>query len=1519
MKLPFKASFISTCLYLALSSANETSAACNISQPTTGQSVICDTAAPNPGTTPVVGATGSSGVSLNNTAGSVLNVGNAAAVSLGAGSTLINGGQLTGTTGILLREGSSVVDNRGAIVGTSGAGVQFNGNGNNTLINSGSVRGVAGGNAVVFGNGNDTLNMTGGTLTGNVDQGNGADKTLISGGTITESLLQGNGIDDFVMTGGTLGSLFQGDNRDTFTLSGGNIVNAFEDGDVATMTGGRIGRVNMRLDNNIFRMSGGEIAGNLVTGLGNDLIIVSGTSVIGGSISVSGGTDSVTMTGGTLRGEIRMSTGNDLFHWEGGSIFGSVLMEADNDRIEFTRLDAATAATSPLIDGGTGDDRLVMTNSQYVYSDAHVLRGIEHIDLVDGSLLTLDNKLLPLGDAGNDGLNTGYTLDTGSTLAIVGRSDTTLRSHLGGSGTVVADTGGNAFGFDDNNAADNFAGTVELRNSRFDLSGVNTLAMSQATLKAAAGSITTVGSGTQTIGGLAFDGGTVDFGRLAPGDRMAANTLQTRRELNLGGSGTVRVGVDGMLNTPSVNADNVPLLAQDDGSTQVKLAASNGTVTGNASGLVLTRADGSLVTDALTVGILQDGASAAQGIWDWRLSAGEAQDGLYIAYALKQVNLEGTGDTALVLNSEGATGNAADLGAKVTGSGDVAIENAANGTVSLSNRDNDYTGTTYLRTGQLLMNNDRVLGNTALLQMAAATTLDMNGYSQGVGRIAIAESSQVDLNGGSLVINQGGRIAGRLLGEGMLTLNNGILDINGDNSALMATTHIQNGATVNLDNAAGLGRGDIDNAGRLAFNGARGQLINRLGNNGDVALNDSQMILAADNRAFGGSFSIDETSLLTAAEAGQLGSATVYDKGSLNLATDTDWTLNNTVTGSGNLAKQGIGVVTLTAASAAYTGKTQINQGGLVLGNRRQPLTLATSEVNIDQGFLAANGAVAGDVNNRSLLRVGSEPASAADALFPVTALATLRAVSPLVVSANNDALTVGGNLVNSGVVQLGQTGSALRPGNALTVNGNYQGNNGRILFNTALGDDNSATDRLSILGDTGGTSYVSVLNAGGSGARTLNGIELIEVGGNSNGQFLQEGRIVAGAYDYRLTRGAGSNQANWYLTNSASTPPGQIPPTPPDSPNLPPTPEDPLSPPADPTLPPLDPLLPVPENPASPALAGGDSDIMLRPEAGSYLENLAAANTMFNTRLHDRLGETQYTDALTGEKQVTSLWLRQVGTHHNGRSTVGSLNTQSNQYVVMLGGDVAQWSGDGQDRVHLGLMAGYGNNQSHTRSQNTGTTSKGQVNGYSVGIYGTWFANNAQKTGVYVDSWAQYSGFKNTVSGEGLPEEHYHSRGVSASLESGYTWKIGQFLTRQQSLETVYVQPQAQIVWMGVKADDHTESNGTQVTRDDNANVQTRLGTRLFMKGHSKGDDGKNRDFQPFVEVNWLHNSRAFSTRLNGLTVSQDGARNIGEVRTGVEGQLSQNLTAWGNVGQQIGDAGYSNTDAMLGIKYLW
>ncbi|MCV5454652.1 autotransporter outer membrane beta-barrel domain-containing protein [Escherichia coli] len=46
---------------------------------------------------------------------------------------------------------------------------------------------------------------------------------------------------------------------------------------------------------------------------------------------------------------------------------------------------------------------------------------------------------------------------------------------------------------------------------------------------------------------------------------------------------------------------------------------------------------------------------------------------------------------------------------------------------------------------------------------------------------------------------------------------------------------------------------------------------------------------------------------------------------------------------------------------------------------------------------------------------------------------------------------------------------------------------------------------------------------------------------------------------------------------------------------------------------------------------------------------------------------------------------------------------------------------------------------------------------------------------------------------------------------------------------------------------------------------------------------------------------------------------RTLGEVRTGVEAKVNNNLSLWGNVGVQLGDKGYSDTQGMLGVKYSW
>ncbi|XNM80817.1 autotransporter outer membrane beta-barrel domain-containing protein [Escherichia coli] len=41
------------------------------------------------------------------------------------------------------------------------------------------------------------------------------------------------------------------------------------------------------------------------------------------------------------------------------------------------------------------------------------------------------------------------------------------------------------------------------------------------------------------------------------------------------------------------------------------------------------------------------------------------------------------------------------------------------------------------------------------------------------------------------------------------------------------------------------------------------------------------------------------------------------------------------------------------------------------------------------------------------------------------------------------------------------------------------------------------------------------------------------------------------------------------------------------------------------------------------------------------------------------------------------------------------------------------------------------------------------RISGYSAGLYATWYQNDANKTGAYVDSWALYNWFDNSVSSD--------------------------------------------------------------------------------------------------------------------------------------------------------------------------
>lgn len=1107
--------------------------------------------------------------------------------------------------------------------------------------------------------------------------------------------------------------------------------------------------------------------------------------------------DFTNAAGGSLSGAVNLLAGNNTVTLAHGSQAASVFTTGTGDD-QFNLQDITANENATLfdvLDGGQGNDALNLNHSVYTLPDSSKIKGIENVYLADRSRFTLDHASLDLTAAGS-----AWNIDSTSQLIITDDNAMNFASHLAGTGLVTVDLGSdaNAFAFTANNATDRFTGKVELTHSQFVLDGTttqNNQALSDATLGLGNASITVVSKGLQQIGSLSFDGGMMNVDTDTLGRSRSEAFLMTSNDLNIGGRGVVKVLTNDVMNARALPPDTLALTMQDDANPILKLAGSLGTVSGYGSNLDLLKADGTTMSDPTYSDVIQKGQVAANATFDFGLTSGASDDGLYINYGLKKLNLVTSGADALVINANGASGASADLAARVTGGGDLTIAAGSGHTVSLSNMRNDYTGVTFVHSGTLRAESDNILGNTSELRQAGDARVDLNGYSQTAGRFNTDAGAVTDFNGGSLTTLNGGTVSGTLTGAGELIVNNGILTVSTANTGMTASTTLRQGAEVAINETSGIGSGDIFNSGLLSLNGAQGVMANN-------------------------------------------------------------------ITGSGDLHKNGAGLVALTRASAQYTGHTDITGGGLQLGDRATNVLLASDTVNVAQGAAFGGfGGTAGDVNNAGAFSLG-------DLSSPLTG--------------DPQTFMVGNNLTNSGFITLSQPGTSTA-GNILQVKGDYTGNGGTLRLNTQLGDDNSLTDKMVIEGSTRGTTTVSVSNAGGHGATVINGIEIISVGGSSDGEFTKQGRIVAGAYDYDLVKKGG----NWYLTNNGE----------------------------------------VPDNADN--AAGGDTPFSggdaadnaaslqpaanIRPEAKAYASNLAAANNMFSMTLHDRLGETHYVDPFTGEEKVTSLWLRQVGGHQRSHDDSGQNNTQANRYVAQLGGDIAQWSRSGEDRYHFGVMGGYASQHSNTRNHHTGYSADGSVHGYSAGIYGTWFENNDEKTGGYVDSWALYNRFDNGVSTKDVGSESYRSGGVTASVESGYTWKTGE----KNDHESYYLQPQAQLTWMGVKADDHQEANGTHVQSTGDGNLQLRLGMRAFIKSmDAKSQDGKDRVFEPFVEVNWLHNTHDFGASLDGVNVKEAGARNVGELKTGVEAKLNDTVNLWVDVAQQIGDEGYSDTRAIVGVK---
>ncbi|MCO4318102.1 autotransporter outer membrane beta-barrel domain-containing protein [Phyllobacterium sp. 21LDTY02-6] len=431
----------------------------------------------------------------------------------------------------------------------------------------------------------------------------------------------------------------------------------------------------------------------------------------------------------------------------------------------------------------------------------------------------------------------------------------------------------------------------------------------------------------------------------------------------------------------------------------------------------------------------------------------------------------------------------ADFGARDRWKNDISgpggLTKRGPGTLELSGN-NSYSGSTTIERGALRISSDSNLG-------AAAAQLDMkDGGLEARGNFSMGRNIAIETTG-LFDVSRTDRLdlTGAVTGAGTLIKSGGGVLHLGNTGNKYAATIVRGGT---LEGAAGSIAGDIANAGTVIFEQSGNAIFG-----GDITAIDGaqtgkivkkqagKMVKkgVADLALEGSSaldWSIEQGKLL--ADAGRFhGNVQIGAAATLQMDQKQASVYSGRIAGAGSFVKHGQGALLLDGDSSGFKGDTLIAGGSLLVGDPAKPAVLGGR-------LKIAEGAVLGGSGQVGSIRL--------------------------------------------------ERGAMIAPGNSigtLTIAGDLDSRDGVVLLETALSGDDSATDRLIVRGNTSGSSTVRVSNAGGMGARTTEGIEIIAIDGASEGIFALEGDyVVAGAYTYRLHKNnaSGTDPKDWYLRSAA-------------------------------------------------------------------------------------------------------------------------------------------------------------------------------------------------------------------------------------------------------------------------------------------------------------------------------------------------------------------------------------------------
>ncbi|EJU1607899.1 fibronectin-binding autotransporter adhesin ShdA [Salmonella enterica] len=1215
-------------------------------------------------------------------------------------------------------------------------------------------------------------------------------------------------------------------------------------------------------NNGVLQVGEGELK-NTLSGTGSLVKIGTGELTLNGDNDYSGGT---TIDDGVLIADNADSLGT-------GAVANNGVLQVGEGELKNT-----LSGTGSLVKIGTGELAL---NGDNDYS------GGTTID--DGVLIADNADLLGTGAVANSGvLKVGEgelenTLSGTGSLVKTGTGELTLSGDNDYSGGTTIDDGVLIADNADSLGTGAVANNGELQVGEGELE--NTLSGSGSLVKTGTGELTLNGDNSYS-GGTTITGGTLiaaNVNALGGGDVDNAGTLKldAEGEFNLANVTTQSGATTELSKGTTLNVDS--LTQQADSTLNIDLSKTNGESAITADSVSLAGAlnitgignvTDSWTPEAYTYTLIDSDSAITTDFNDLTVAGMNSED-------VDFLTIDGKVDEA--------DNTHYDLTASLSWYAD--RDNAttdAHGTFTLSDPDGSF--------------------NVAATLTDVDDTLDpgsrWDGKSltkEGAGTLIL--SGDNDYSGGT-TINEGTLVAASTtaLGTGLVDNNATlVLDVDGEVSAVGGiTTH--SGATTQLALGTSLDLGDS-------------ALIQQDGSTLNVELNSDsvQPLITGGSATLGGDLVVSDASLQARASDAEFQSFKLMDMDSdisgdftslkMNLTDQPDYL---TVTGTINpedaseyLLTEGLSWnATATSATPAH-GTFTLGAGDSfevtsVLGDKTGngdwdgksltklgagKLTLSgantyTGDTNVQEGtlWLAGDGTI-GEVGSQQAVNVASDATFGGSNGTTVNGKVTNEGTLVFGDSEETGAIfTLNGDLINMGTMTSGSSSST--PGNTLYVDGDYTGNGGSLYLNTVLGDDDSATDKLVITGDASGTTDLYI-NGIGDGAQTTNGIEVVDVGGVSTSDaFELKNEVNAGLYTYRLYWNESDN--DWYLASKAQS-------------------DDDDSGGDDSDV-----------TPSDGGDDGGDVAPQYRADIGAYMGNQWMARNLQMQTLYDREG-SQYRNA------DGSVWARFKAGKAESEAVSGNIDMDSNYSQFQLGGDILAW-GNGQQSVTVGVMASYINADTDSTG-NRGAdgsqfTSSGNVDGYNLGVYATWFADAQTHSGAYVDSWYQYGFYNNSVESGDAGSESYDSTANAVSLETGYRYDIA-----LSNGNTVSLTPQAQVVWQNYSADSVKDNYGTRIDGQDGDSWTTRLGLRVDGKLYK----GSRTVIQPFAEANWLHTSDDVSVSFDDATVKQDLPANRAELKVGLQADIDKQWSVRAQVAGQTGSNDFGDLNGSLNLRYNW